>query len=269
MITVGAKVLYKNMNNPKDVRLAEVVDINNNVALRYGLRTERGHRLNASHTEVELTTKLFAKCLIVGGSGGSAYFRMAKDFAGSCIENRPDTIENSVDLVLFTGGEDVSPYLYGEEPHVRTFFNPQRDAQEAQVYRMAKDKGIPCLGICRGAQFLNVMNKGRMVQNVTGHTSNHDMHIPGGSTIHVTSTHHQMMDPAENAVMLGWADGISTEYSGLKDFQPCMSDDNRVMEPEVLWYEKSKDLCVQYHPETMDAGSRARNYLLEILKKLK
>lgn len=265
-IKLGDKVLYRNMSNPKDVKIGYVVDVAESRALPYGVKTNSGIRLNCSRTEVQLTNKLFAKCLVVG-KGVGPYVRLAKDFAEVVVENSPEDMQ-CVDVLMFTGGEDVNPYLYGETPHIRTFFNPKRDAEEAQVYRKAKVKRIPCVGICRGAQFLNVMNKGRMVQHVTNHTSNHDMHTSCGHTLNVTSTHHQMMDPGDGAELLAWADALSDSYEGLKDYQPCTADKGGVLEPEVILYKETKDLCIQFHPETMEPGCNARNYVLEIMKDL-
>lgn len=264
---IGDKVIYRSTHNLTDVRIGEIVEVAPTRALPYGVQV-KGIRLNCLESELQVTSKIFAKCLVVGRNTGQ-YFRYAKDFAEVVIENLPESIDKSVDIVMFTGGEDVNPYLYGETPHSRTFFNPKRDAEEAQVYRMAKARGIPCIGICRGAQFLNVMNKGRMIQHVTNHTNNHDMHTSCGHTINVTSTHHQMMDPGTNAELLGWAQGLSDSYEGLSDFQPCTNEDNEVLEPEVLMYKLTRDLCVQYHPETMEPDCSARNYLFEVLKDLK
>lgn len=71
------------------------------------------------------------------------------------------------DGFLFTGGQDVSPALYGERPR---FANVEscalRDAMERQVLRhlLAADK--PALGICRGLQFLNVALGGTLWQDL-------------------------------------------------------------------------------------------------------
>lgn len=266
-IKVGDKVLYRDMHDARNIKLAHIEDHVPGRGMPFGILTSDGKRLNCMPSEVELTNKLFAKCMVVGNNT-AGYFRLAQEFAHTCIENRPDTMERSVDLVLFTGGEDVNPWLYGEEPHDRTHFNPARDAREAQIYRMAKEKGIACLGICRGAQFLNVMNKGRLVQHVTNHTTDHDMITSCGHTFRVTSTHHQMMDPAGDAELLGWADGRSDSYQGLTDFQPATTQDGSVLEPEVVLYKKTKDLCIQFHPEYMQPGCMARNYVLDVLRDL-
>ena len=68
-----------------------------------------------------------------------------------------DNIINA-DLVLFAGGEDVDPSLYNEKPHTTTYSNINRDISEKKIYQKAKYLGIPCIGICRGNQFLCVMN---------------------------------------------------------------------------------------------------------------
>lgn len=59
-----------------------------------------------------------------------------------------DTDHLKPDLMVFTGGEDVNPALYGEKPHVSTRFNEKRDRFERQVWTDYKD--IPKIGICRG-----------------------------------------------------------------------------------------------------------------------
>ena len=72
------------------------------------------------------------------------------------------------DIVLFTGGEDVYPGLYGEEAQPATHFNLDRDLYEKLVYKKVSTKQL-CVGICRGAQFLAVMNGSKLVQHVSGH----------------------------------------------------------------------------------------------------
>lgn len=69
------------------------------------------------------------------------------------------TNSEEADLLQFTGGEDVTPALYGEGKHPTTDNNPDRDAFESDVYHYYIDK--PKAGICRGGQFLNVMNGAR------------------------------------------------------------------------------------------------------------
>lgn len=70
----------------------------------------------------------------------------------------------SFDLVCFTGGEDVSPHLYGEE-NISSHTNEARDNFEIEVYEEFRGK-VPMVGICRGGQLLNVLNGGKMIQDL-------------------------------------------------------------------------------------------------------
>src|SRR5687768_16963203 len=74
----------------------------------------------------------------------------------------------NLDLICFTGGEDVTPSLYGEVKHPLTYNNPERDKHEVEYFNQFI--GIPKVGICRGGQFLNVMSGGKLHQHILGHT---------------------------------------------------------------------------------------------------
>ncbi|MCW8888173.1 MAG: gamma-glutamyl-gamma-aminobutyrate hydrolase family protein [Gammaproteobacteria bacterium] len=234
----------------------------------YGIRLNNNKEIDAFESELQPTNKTFAKCLIIGDHS-VPYFRLARDFCEVALENQPKSLDRHVDLVMFTGGEDVTPAYYGEERHAKTFHtNPERDHIEALIWKQAKRLGIPCVGICRGAQFLNVMNGGKLIQHVTNHTSNHDIKTTCGHTIQVSSTHHQMMDPTPEAEIIAWAESLSTEYLGIKDFRPCTDENGVVQEPEVVMYHDNMDLCVQFHPEMMAPESQGRKYFYELMKDL-
>lgn len=59
-----------------------------------------------------------------------------------------DKVEDA-DIVLFTGGEDVHPSLYGKEKHPTTFSNLSRDLEEKEIFEKVRPDQV-CLGICRG-----------------------------------------------------------------------------------------------------------------------
>jgi gamma-glutamyl-gamma-aminobutyrate hydrolase PuuD len=72
-----------------------------------------------------------------------------------------------LDAVVLAGGPDVDPDRYGAAPHPRTGEpRPERDAAELAVLHQALERGIPVLGVCRGAQILNVGLGGTLVQHV-------------------------------------------------------------------------------------------------------
>lgn len=169
------------------------------------------------------------------------------------------------DVVLFTGGEDVTPQLYGEKPLNTTNFNVARDEREKIIYDEALKASIPMVGICRGGQFLNVMNGGKMFQHVDGHCGTHDMMIPGdpNRVIKVTSTHHQMMIPnPETALVLAVASQARSKQSygySVETLEPSMDD------TEVIWYDKTSCLCFQPHPEFLNAPKECKDYFDECM----
>lgn len=155
------------------------------------------------------------------------------------------------DLVQFTGGSDVSPSLYGQEKHPETHPHAGRDLEEQDTYQHCIELGKPMVGICRGAQFLNVLCGGSLWQHVTGHAIwNGHLAIDRftGEAPHVSSTHHQMMKVGEQgyATMFSldslsrvreYMDGaeVGLEYGG--------------EEVEACFYEEQKVYCFQPHPE--------------------
>lgn len=170
--------------------------------------------------------------------------------------------DDNVDLFVFTGGEDVTPSMYGAVAHQSTYFNPRRDDLEAKILR--DNPGVPCVGICRGAQFLNVMAGGEMYQDVTDHCRPHSItDSTEGFNVWVTSTHHQMMKPSPEGLLVAsshigayreWWDGqIFTREKSEQDF-------------EVVFYPRTKALCFQPHPEFFAAEYEGmRRYFGELI----
>ncbi|MHC4505997.1 MAG: gamma-glutamyl-gamma-aminobutyrate hydrolase family protein, partial [Planctomycetota bacterium] len=73
----------------------------------------------------------------------------------------------TVDGLLLSGGGDVVSLNYGEESHPKAVYqDPIRDRMELEAVRIAVERGIPILGICRGIQSLNVGLGGTLVQDV-------------------------------------------------------------------------------------------------------
>ncbi len=87
---------------------------------------------------------------------------------------------SALDALVLTGGNDVDPARYGEAPHERTVeWRPERDAWEIELLRAALSRDIPVLGVCRGAQLMNVAFGGSLRQHVPDDTG-HERHGPAG-----------------------------------------------------------------------------------------
>lgn len=115
---------------------------------------------------------------------------------------------NQADLICFSGGADVSPFLYNEE-NTHSYTDINRDFHCIGLYKAAQVLNIPCVGICRGGQFINVMRGGSMIQDYAGHgiQGHHKIHVihpdfKNWDNISVTSVHHQIMVPPEDSQLI-------------------------------------------------------------------
>jgi putative glutamine amidotransferase len=81
-----------------------------------------------------------------------------------------DGVEETLDAVdglLFSGGSDLDPDLYGQEAHDETFgVVPERDRAELALLEAALARDMPVLAVCRGSQVLNVARGGDLVQHL-------------------------------------------------------------------------------------------------------
>jgi hypothetical protein len=157
-------------------------------------------------------------------------------------------------IVQFTGGSDVSPAMYGEAKHPTTGCIPARDEQEQSIYDRLP-KSVMKVGICRGAQFLCVMNGGILWQDVDRHaiSGTHDIIYNTGDNQlkegRVTSTHHQMMRPRQgtNFKVLGWTLLSSYRDLGHEHREPTSMVDGP--DNEIVWWPGTRSLGFQGHPE--------------------
>jgi len=202
------------------------------------------------------------KVYVVGGATG--YTRFLKNF--ELVDNLEDA-----NLVLFTGGEDVTPSYYGCEAHRTTWNSEHRDKFEKEIFdKIRKDQFV--VGICRGSQFLCVMNGGILVQNCDNHGVYGGHEITNGKEEYIiTSTHHQMQFPyfldQKDYDLLFWAKGRrSTYYEGDK-VDPKLIEKNG--EAEIVMYhkeDKPKCLAIQGHPEMIPDSpvSEMLNNLIDV-----
>ncbi|MFD2044847.1 gamma-glutamyl-gamma-aminobutyrate hydrolase family protein [Ornithinibacillus salinisoli] len=168
-----------------------------------------------------------------------------------------EQIAQMIDGLYATGGYDIDPTLFGEEPHPKLgTIIPSRDIFEITLMKRMLELGKPILGVCRGSQTLNIAAGGDMFQDIYAQAEgdllqhqqkapkehgSHYVHVLEGSLLHrltgkkklrVNSRHHQAnRSVAEPFQVSGKAsDGIV-----------------EVIESKI----HSFALGVQWHPENM------------------
>ena len=127
----------------------------------------------------------------------------------------PDLID-TIDGILFTGGDDIDPTRYGEADPAKQCapVDRERDALEFSLATKAEALGLPTLGICRGCQLLNVHRGGSLITDIVSrggrdHTKHdgvdgrHAVEVSPGSFLRkviglgqgeINSSHHQAVD---------------------------------------------------------------------------
>lgn len=163
----------------------------------------------------------------------------------------------SAGAVVFGGGTDVDPELYGETQSIFTD-DPdiRRDNWESRVFRRCTILKVPMIGICRGSQFLTVMNGGKLLQHTDHHAGNHHKvkDTASGELIQANSYHHQMMIP-----------GVSPNHFNLI----AIATGSREIEgdPEIVWWPDTKCLCIQGHPEWVETNHEYQIYCKNLVKR--
>jgi gamma-glutamyl-gamma-aminobutyrate hydrolase PuuD len=156
---------------------------------------------------------------------------------------------DALDGLVFSGGSDLDPELYGQEAHEQTTgVAPGRDRAELALLSAALERDMPVLAICRGSQVLNIALGGDLVQHlpdVVGdekhkHTpgvfSDHDVDLKPGSRVErilgdrapVKSHHHQGFGQLGSGLEASaWADDGTLE---------AIEDPGRRFALGVLWH---------------------------------
>lgn len=103
-----------------------------------------------------------------------------------------DGIEETLDALdglLFSGGSDLDPETYGQEPHSETSgVRSQRDRGELALLIAAIERDVPVLAVCRGSQILNVARGGDLVQHLPDVVGDdRHKHTPGVFADHYVS----------------------------------------------------------------------------------
>jgi len=186
-------------------------------------------------------------------------------------ERAAGAVMQSLDGLLLSGGSDLDPSYYGEEPDPELGPTiPERDAYEMALVGLTLRRGIPVFGICRGMQVLNVALGGTLYQDLPSQWDRdvlkhrqvtpkwqptHEVEVSEGSyvaevmgrdVVKVNSYHHQgIKDPAEGLVVTGRSTDGVVEAVEAKDFSE-------------RW-----QLGVQWHAEAMRGAGPQQESLFE------
>jgi putative glutamine amidotransferase len=209
----------------------------------------------------------------VAGAGGAPLLFPVEE----CFERAPELALDAADALLLTGGRDIDAAAYGAESHpANEVGDPLRDRMEMALARLALDRGLPILGVCRGMQLLNVVCGGGIDQHLDdpdrvhradpGAFAGHRVEpvpgtrlaeILGTEPVAVRSHHHQGIGQvADGFVVAARSDDGVTEALEAPDRAFCLS---------VLWHpeedlpgggEKLYEALVEAARERTIAGAR-------------
>lgn len=212
----------------------------------------------------------------VTGNYEEGFLKLASDYyerlvaAGASVMILPPTADldylsavlGRIDAVLLTGGADVNPLWNNEDPlPTLGAINPLRDKQELLLARLAEQRQIPILGICRGMQVLALAFGGEVYQDLTLHSPpkgksllQHSQKSPRSEAAHCV----QAENGSTIAQLLGCEFVVnSLHHQAVKDCGPhfratAISADGVIEAMESTAFKSI--LAVQWHPECQAVG---------------
>lgn len=179
----------------------------------------------------------------------------------------------AVDVLLITGGSDVNPLLYGEEPSPKLeMVITERDQYELELIKLAVKMNIPIFGICRGLQILNIAFGGTLHQDIgsvaqVAHRQTFKRHEPSHQIkIKPSTLLHKILEKKEVSTN-------SYHHQAIKKLAPhftisATATDGVIEAIERTDKNKSPILAVQWHPEMMAIKNPMMLKLFEFFAKL-
>ena len=176
-----------------------------------------------------------------------------------------------VDGLLLSGGHDVYPLLYGEEPcrQIGAVW-PERDHFDMLLLKRAEARKIPVVGICRGLQIINVAHGGTLYQDLSKDPQSFVKHSQNQDP--ATATHTIEIDPQSRlASLLGRTEWVTNSHHhqtvhevGQGPLVTARAKDGTV---ESAGYGGKLSHGLSVHPEMMSIHSKlARNLFVDFVK---
>ena len=188
---------------------------------------------------------------------GATYTRSVEAAGGTVVLLPPqaqgaELLVARVDGLIVTGGADVEPARYGEEPGPHTYTRPDRDGWELALLDAAAARGTPTLGICRGMQLLAVHGGGSLEQHLPDVVGHHE-HGPEGDAYGWTSV--RTVAGSMVSGMVGEAMQVSCHHHQAVATHPGFDVSARAADGTVEAIEDPERgywVGVQWHPESGD-----------------
>ncbi|MDD5371521.1 MAG: gamma-glutamyl-gamma-aminobutyrate hydrolase family protein [Anaerolineaceae bacterium] len=174
-----------------------------------------------------------------------------------------DKLRRRLDGVLFTGGADIDPVLFGGEPHPSVYgVNPERDRLELELLRQVAERGTPFLGICRGFQVANVALGGSLYTHLPDQYPGGLKHDHPVSDSCSRLAHHVQIEAGTCLARIVAPDDLpvnSLHHQGARDIAPGLVVNARAEDGLVEGLELPGHpfgLAVQWHPEWLPDVAR-------------
>jgi len=167
------------------------------------------------------------------------------------VTPKKPTLPLVVHGIVIGGGDDIEPSHYGLLGDADSVYDPERDALEIQVLKQAISLNIPVLGICRGAQLINVVAGGSLHSDIRPlrlHTPNQNSIFPVKTvSIDIDSKVYQILNKKEVRVNSLHKQAVDRMAESLK--ATAYDEDGFVQAIEDP--KKAYFVGVQWHPEYM------------------
>lgn len=191
---------------------------------------------------------------------------------GRALRLRPDnpSYDKNINGLIIGGGTDVYPTLFKLDPKPNYVYDHPRDEMEIKWFQIAKSKDLPILGICRGAQLLNVARGGSLHIDISKVFENAKYPSSTFANIFYRKPINVIQDTLLSSILSTprtnvnsmHKQAINTLGEGLKI---SATEDNGIIQAVE---DPSRAFCmgVQFHPEALIYNKKFRSIFKRLIK---